>query len=117
MRRARAARSSTTHGYSVLEAPDGAEALDARGRARRPDPPPPHRRRDAGDERPRARRALARRARPSCKRPLHVGLHDDAIVRHGVLDEGDAFLQKPFTPDTLRKVRELLDRSAPRPDA
>jgi CheY-like chemotaxis protein len=39
------------------------------------------------------------------------GYTDDLIAHHGVLDEGIAFLQKPFTVDSLaRKIRETLDR-------
>ena len=48
--------------------------------------------------------------RPKIKALCMSGYTDDAIVRHGVLESGMAFLQKPFTPDSLaRKVREVLD--------
>jgi PAS domain S-box-containing protein len=39
-----------------------------------------------------------------------TGYTDDAIVRHGVSLSEAAFLQKPFTPDSLeKKVREVLN--------
>ena len=37
------------------------------------------------------------------------GYIDDAVARHGVPEQGAAFLQKPFTPEALAsKVREVL---------
>lgn len=38
------------------------------------------------------------------------GYTDDAVVHHGMLDPGIAFMQKPLTPEIIaRKVREVLD--------
>lgn len=41
------------------------------------------------------------------------GYTDDAVIRHGLLETGLHYLQKPFTPDALaRRVREVLNEPA-----
>ena len=53
---------------------------------------------------------------PETKVIYMSGYTDDAVVRHGLVDEAGQFLQKPFAPDALaRKVREVLD-AEPSPD-
>jgi two-component system, cell cycle sensor histidine kinase and response regulator CckA len=55
-----------------------------------------------------------RRQRPGLKALYLSGYTDEGIVRHGVLQAGIPFLQKPFTLDALaRKVREVLDTEVP----
>jgi CheY-like chemotaxis protein len=48
-------------------------------------------------------------ARPQMKVLYMSGYTEDAIIHHGVLEEGVEFIQKPFmTTDLVRRVREVL---------
>ena len=61
-------------------------------------------------------RALAERVaalNPAVRVLYMSGYTDDVIARHGVLEPGTPFLQKPFTPRLLvDKLREVLTRVA-----
>lgn len=97
-------------GYTVIEASNGAEALLRCEQHRGPlhlllsDVVMPQM----------SGRKLAEsliKLRPELKVLYMSGYTDDSIFRHGVLDEEIAFLQKPFTVESLaRKVREVLDQ-------
>jgi PAS domain S-box-containing protein len=97
-------------GYTVLDAADAAEAETiARG----------HRGIDLlltdvvmpGDSGPQlAERLLGER--PSLRVLFMSGYTDDTVIRHGLLPEGVAYLQKPFTPEGLAvKLRRVLDHA------
>ena len=103
------------HGYTVLAAPDAEAALGL-----------------AAGHRGRIHllltdvvmpglsgRHLAERltlTRPDIRVLYASGYTDDSVVRHGILESGTAYLQKPFTPDALaRKVRAVLDGTSGTP--
>jgi CheY-like chemotaxis protein len=110
--RATAHQILTRYGYTVLDAPDGKAALALTARHSGPihllltDVVMPEM----------SGRELAERFKAKCPevRVLYMsGYTDHAVVRHGVLEPGISYLQKPFTPDSLaRKVREVLDGSS-----
>ncbi|MGZ3330547.1 MAG: PAS domain S-box protein [Gemmatimonadaceae bacterium] len=97
------------YGYTVLEAPSGKDALNIALKRQAPihllltDVVMPEM----------SGRELAEQfceLRPSAKVLYMSGYTDDAVVLHGILSAGIAYLQKPFSPATLaRKVREVLD--------
>jgi len=99
----------SSHGYIVLEAEDGEKALGI-FRSRRSDIDmiiadvvlPGAGGRDIVEG------MLS--DRPGVSALFMSGYPREIIDNHGVLTPGLAFLQKPFTPETLlRKVREVLD--------
>ena len=98
------------HGYKVIDAENGMKALEILGQTREEIDllitdviMPAMSGRELADQ--------AKSLRPNMNLLFISGYTDDAIVHHGVLDEGTPFLEKPFSPDTLaRKVREILDK-------
>ena len=102
-------------GYGVVEAKDGPEALerlgvpDAAVRLIVADVVMP------GMDGP----ELARRAatmQPDLPVLFMSGYTDDEVVRRGLLDTGQPFLQKPFTPEALgEQVAAMLKRQSSRP--
>jgi len=104
-----ASRILEEHGYTVLEARSGPAALELADK--HPGPihvlvtdvvMPQMPGRELAEQ-------LAIR-RPSLRVLFMSGYTEQAVLRHGVLSEGTAFLQKPFGPDSfLSKVRQVLD--------
>jgi two-component system, cell cycle sensor histidine kinase and response regulator CckA len=102
-------RALESHGYTLLEAQNGLEALDMAAKAAEPihllltDVVMPGM---SGRKLAEAMTGL----QPGLKILFMSGYTDDAIVHHGVLDDDAEYLQKPFSPLQLaRKVREVLD--------
>ncbi|MDA8121064.1 MAG: PAS domain S-box protein [Deltaproteobacteria bacterium] len=96
-------------GYTVLSASDGEEAIEVSAASKIPvhlvitDVVMP---KMGGPEAARSLEKLF----PGVGILYMSGYTDEAIVRHGVLEPGITFLEKPFTPDALlRKVREVLN--------
>jgi len=99
-------------GYTVLTASGGAEAL---GHSQR-HPGPIHLLLTDVVMPQMSGRELAiflASSRPDTRVLYMSGYTDDAIFHHGVLEPGTAFIQKPFTPETLEaSIRQVL--GAPR---
>ncbi len=99
----------TLYGYTILIAKSGTEALDICSEEKTPvhllltDVIMPEM-----DGKELARKMLA--AHPNLKVLYMSGYTSNVIARHGVLDQGIQFIQKPFSPEKLAtKVREVLD--------
>jgi response regulator RpfG family c-di-GMP phosphodiesterase len=99
----------TEHGYHVIEARHGRDALTVAGNYAEPiqllltDVVMPEM--GAGEL---AQQLLVER--PELKVLFISGYTNDEVVRRGVNGKDAAFIQKPFQPEELmRKVREVLD--------
>jgi two-component system cell cycle sensor histidine kinase/response regulator CckA len=98
-------------GYTLLEASDGVEALEL---GHQHEGPIHLLLTDVVMPRMSGKRLaeLLQEMRPELKALYLSGYNDEAVGRHGVLEAGSAFMQKPFTPTTLAlKVREVLDHA------
>ena len=105
-------RALATQGYVVLEADRGRLALDI---ARRHNGPIDLLLTDLvmPDINGRKLADALRAARPGLRVLFMSGYPDSAIVNHGMLEAGVAYLAKPFTTDAVaRKVREVLNAGA-----
>ena len=100
-----------SHGYAVVEARDGVDALEV---VRKFGGVIHLLLTDVGMPRMGGRELAMRIAplRPGIRVLYMSGYTETAIVHEGELDVGTVFLQKPFRPEALlRKVREILDSS------
>jgi len=102
------------NGYTVLEAPDGPTALalvDGEKGSQHVDLLLTDVIMPGMSGRELAEQLKARR--PEVRALFMSGYTDDAVVRHGMLEPGLAYLEKPFRPTALlRKVREVLHKEA-----
>lgn len=104
-----AVRSLRGHGYTVLEADSGTEALtvlaehsDSVALVLTDVVMPKMSGRELAE--------IVHADYPELKVIFTSGYTDDSVVRHGILAAEVAFLQKPYTPNNLAaRVRELLD--------
>ena len=97
-------------GYQVIQARSGAEAVAVAGRDDRIDLLLTDVVMPGMSGKELATQLVLRH--PEMKVLFMSGYTDDAIVHHGVLDEGVSFIGKPYTPSALaRKVRQVIEKA------